>query len=253
MALLVLIGRRLALRRAGDTTARLHVRLVFFFSLVAAIPTLLVSIFASVLFQSGVEFWFSDNSRRVLENANELARGYYDQNQRDVASETITMAGDLRHYLQGSKLTSPEFPEFYSYQVVGRDLNESAILQRAADGKFRIAAIVDPDQNTTRDRITPGMLKRLDAGENVVVDVTADRIEAVTPVDRQAGIYLYTARGSDAQRLSLWKQAQQVLQDYDMQTGNARKRQLQFNLALFLVSLALVGLAIWFALRFADR
>src|SRR5690606_29362515 len=29
--------------------------------------------------------------------------------------------------------------------------------------------------------------------------------------------------------------------------------QMQFNLALFGVSLALVGLAVWFALRFADR
>ena len=29
--------------------------------------------------------------------------------------------------------------------------------------------------------------------------------------------------------------------------------QLRFNLALFFVSLALVGVAVWFALRFADR
>ena len=32
LALLVLFGRRLAIRRAGGTTARLHVNLVFFFS-----------------------------------------------------------------------------------------------------------------------------------------------------------------------------------------------------------------------------
>jgi len=100
LALLVLLGRRLAIRRAEGGTARMHVRLVFFFSLVAAMPTLLVAVFASFLFQSGVEFWFSDKSRGILENANELARGYYDQNQREVGEETLTMAGDLRYYLQ---------------------------------------------------------------------------------------------------------------------------------------------------------
>ena len=42
MTLLVLWGRRLALRRAAGSTARLHVRLVAFFSMVAAVPTLLV-------------------------------------------------------------------------------------------------------------------------------------------------------------------------------------------------------------------
>ena len=43
MALLVLVGRRVALKRAAGSTARLHVRLVFFFSLIAAVPTLLVA------------------------------------------------------------------------------------------------------------------------------------------------------------------------------------------------------------------
>ena len=39
MALAVLMGRRLALRRAAGSTARLHVRLVFVFSLIAAVPS----------------------------------------------------------------------------------------------------------------------------------------------------------------------------------------------------------------------
>ena len=56
LGLIVLWGRRIAIRRAGGTTARLHVNLVFFFSLIAAIPTLFVAVFASLLFQSGVEF-----------------------------------------------------------------------------------------------------------------------------------------------------------------------------------------------------
>ena len=80
LGLLVLAGRRMAIRRAGGTSARLHVNLVFFFSLVAAIPTLLVAVFASFLFQWGVQFWFSDDRRGILENANELACGYYDDN-----------------------------------------------------------------------------------------------------------------------------------------------------------------------------
>lgn len=52
---------------------------------------LLVVIFASWLFQSGVEFWFSDNSRGLLENANKLARGYYEQTQRDVGYELMAL------------------------------------------------------------------------------------------------------------------------------------------------------------------
>lgn len=253
MALLVLLGRRLALRRAAGSTARLHVRLVFIFSLIAAVPTLLVAIFAAFLFQSGIEFWFSDNSRGMLENANKLARGYYEQNLRDVGNETVTMAGDLRAYLSQTSIASPEFAEGYSYQVVGRKLNESAILQKGTDGKLRTAAIVDPDEEGDRDLISAETLARIDAGETVIVDASANRIEAFTPIDREAGIYLYAARSSDALALSQWERAQSVRHAYDILTSRARSLQLRFNLLLFVVSLVLVWLAIWFALRFADR
>ena len=257
MALIVLIGRRFALRRAAlgvlGSSGRLHVRLVWLFSLIAAIPTLLVVIFASLLFQSGVEFWFSDNSRGMLENANSLARGYYTDKLRDVGNESVAMAGDLRDYLGQAPITSQDFAEGYSWQVINRKLNESAILERGSDGTLRTAAIVDPNQNERRQRVTPDQLRKLDGGEPVVVNASAERIEAVTPVDRTRGIYLYVARTSDALALNQWKRAQSVLSAYDVLTGRARALQLRFNLALLVIGLALVGLAVWAALRFADR
>jgi len=240
MALLVLYGRRMALRRAArslvGSNGRMHVRLVWLFSLIAAVPTLLVVIFASLLFQSGVEFWFSDNSRGLLENANKLAKGYYEQNLRDVGNEAVAMAGDLHDYLDQAAITSPEFAEGYSFQVVSRRLNESAIVERGPDGKLRTAAIVDPGKAEDRDRISAEAIHRIDAGEGVVVNASAERIEAVTPLDRQRGIFLYAARNSDALALSQWERAQTVLKSYDMLTRRARDLQLRFNLALFTIS-----------------
>ena len=253
LALLVLWGRRLAIRRAGDSSARLLVKLVFFFSLVAAVPTLLVAVFASLLFQSGVEFWFSNTNRGLLEDASRLARGYYDQNQRTVANNTITMADDLRYFLERLSLTSPEFPEQYYLQVYQRELNRSAIVQLGADGEMVIPAIVNPEDGDIAKRAVADALPELDAGEGVVVALRQDRIEAVTPIDRVAGIYLYNARSSDAESRTQWERAESVLAAYDTLTGEARDKQLQFNIALFLVSLMLVGGAVWFALRFADR
>jgi two-component system nitrogen regulation sensor histidine kinase NtrY len=255
MTLVVLFGRRLAIRRAGGTTARLHVNLVFFFSLVAAIPTLLVAVFASILFQTGVAFWNSDSARGLFENANQLAQGYYEQSQEDVRLETGAMVGDIRDYLRQGSLTNPDFDDAYALQVVYRDFNESAILQQLPDGSLRTLAIVDPEENSSsEDRITTDTLNRLRAGEEIVINATAARISAVAPIDRDQGIYLYVARnGGDFNALSQWESAQSVLREYEVVTERARKQQLLFNLALFGTSLTLVGLAVWFALRFADR
>lgn len=256
MALIVLLGRRAALRRASasllGSNGRLHVRLVWLFSLIAAVPTLLVVIFASLLFQSGVEFWFSDNSRGMLENANSLAKGYYADKLRDVGKESVAMAGDIRSYLGQAALTSQAFTEGYSWQVISRKLDESAILERGEDGTLHTAAIVNPNRADDRQRVSPQELQRIDRGEPVVVNASAEKIEAITPIDRERGIYLYVARNSDQLAFNQWKRAESVLSAYDMLTRRARALQVRFNVALLGISLALVLLAVWVALRFAD-
>ncbi|WP_264391796.1 ATP-binding protein [Porphyrobacter sp. ULC335] len=253
MMLLVLIGRRLALRRAAGSTARLHVRLVFFFSMVAAIPTLLVAGFAAFLFGTGVDFWFSDQSRGLMENANALAQNYYDANQRDVEQNSVIMATDMRETLARVPITDPDFPDFYAYQTQAREISESAILQRMEDGSFRTAAALNLTQDNSPLAFSRAALPRLDRGELAVVVGSPERIEALVPIDAQTGVYLYNARTTEETMFNSWSRAQSIVTAYDRLTGSARTLQLRFNIALVTVSLLLVGLAIWFALRFADR
>lgn len=253
MALLVLAGRRLALRRAAGSTARLHVRLVFFFSMIAAVPTLLVAGFAAFLFQSGVDFWFSDNSRGLMENANQLAENYYEENQLDLANETISMAMDMRSILEQVPVTDPNFALVYQFQAQPRDVIESAILQALPDASMRTAVAYGLSEESNPVPFAEETLSEIRRGEQVVVRGTPERIEAVAPIDQQAGIYLYTARNAEATSFRSWESARSISTAYDELTQRARALQLRFNLALFFVSLALVGLAVWFALRFADR
>lgn len=253
MAILVLLGRRMALKRAAERirggTGRLHVRLVFQFSLASAVSTLMVVLFASFLFQTGVEFWFSDKSRGLIENANKLARAYYEQTERDLELESLAMAADLGDFLSRESLASPAFPEYYSYQVHQRRISESTVLQKGSDGNLRRAALArGPDPLS--EQVSAGVLRQLDGGAPIVVSSTGNSIQAVTPIDRRAGVYLYTARQSD---LLSTGYAQNVLRSYDELTQRARIQQLRFNVLLFIASLTLVGLSVWFALRFADR
>lgn len=253
LGLIVLGGRRIAIKRTGGTTARLHVNLVFFFSLMAALPTLFVAVFASLLFQSGVSFWFSSDSRGILENANSLARGYYEENQRSVGAEAIAMAADLRYFLRDMPIDSAEFQYQYVLQIYARELSESAIIFRGPDGVMRVGAIVDPEADTERERVPDEIVTALEGGQSVVVRSNQQRSEAVTMLDKQNDVFLYSARNSNPEAFRLYGQAQSVLRSYDELTARARALQLQFNLALFGVSLALVTLAVWAALRFADR
>lgn len=185
MAILMLIGRILALRRAAasiGSKGKLHVQLVFLFSMIAAVPTLLVVIFASILFQQGVEFWFSDNSRGMLENANKLAQGYYEQSQRDVSDNAVAMAYDVRDALSRVSMVSREFTEGFSYQVLQRKLDEVAILQKAPDGHLNTAVFVDPT-GKPRDWVTRqscAVLMRANASSSTPIPTGSRRLRQST-------------------------------------------------------------------------
>src|SRR2546423_15359478 len=100
---MVLYSRRVAVRRAergGLGSGRLHVRLLALFSAIAAVPTVLVVIFASLLFQSGLQFWFSNRARTMLESTVQVAQSTYRYELAQVGNQTTTMAGDLVVYLQ---------------------------------------------------------------------------------------------------------------------------------------------------------
>jgi two-component system nitrogen regulation sensor histidine kinase NtrY len=255
--ILVLIGQRIARRRAARSlvggSGRLHVRLVAIFSAIASLPLLAVVIFASLLFQYGVQFWFSADARGMLQNASDLARGYYQSNLKELGDETTTMAGDLRDYLSQSSVSSPSFAEGYIYQVVTRKLNRSAIIEIGRDGVARTAATVDPERRTAADVVTPEVVKRLREGEPVFVQAKPNQIEAFVLLYPNSGTYLYATRDSAISAFSEMKRAQAVLADYDEFAARSRQLQLRFNIALFIGTLMLVGTAVWIALAVADR
>jgi two-component system nitrogen regulation sensor histidine kinase NtrY len=255
--LLMLWGRRVALQRAARSpiggTGRLHVRLVGIFSVVAAVPMLIMVIFASLLFQYGVEFWFSDHARAILLNAGNLAQGYYHERSQDVASETMTMAGDLRNDLAITTLNDPAFGRAYGQQVYLRKLSESAIIQLDQAGTPKTLAMVNPDARPVEKRITPDIIAKLKHGAPYVSQLSPDRIETVTLLYPNSGSYLYASRIADQQMLTQTSRAKAVLADYDLLLERSRRLQLYFNASLFLISLLIVGGAVFVALQVADR
>ncbi len=257
MALIVLVGSRIARARAtrsmGGGNGRLHVRLVALFSLIAAVPTLLVVIFASLLFQYGVDFWFSDRSRGMFENAASLAEGYYQENQREVAANTGAMAKDLGAFLQRASTDDPGFSNYYFQQVVVRNLNESAIIEIGVDNVARTAAAINPDDREAENRLSPAILARLDAGEDVVVVRQPDRIEAATRLPGTRRAYLYASRDFNVPGFQQSLRASNVLADYNDLFERSQQLQLQFNGALYLGSLLLLALAVIAAIVVADR
>ncbi|WP_375420194.1 ATP-binding protein [uncultured Sphingomonas sp.] len=257
VALMMLLGRRVAMRRAARSAigggGRLHVRLVGLFSIVAAVPMLLVAIFASLLFQYGVQFWYSDRARGMLENATVLARTSYDQQLRRWEEATVTMADDMSVYLRDNSI-DPRFASFFFQQVYYRSLSEGALFAVSPKSGIQTMAIVNPYAIDLSKQVTPAAIARLKSGRRSIVTVTGDRIQTLTALPGSDQLYLYAARVEDTKRMTVQTaRAEAIVTDYRALLARARSLQLQFNAALLFVSLFIVGISVWIALAVADR
>lgn len=258
LGLMVLIARRIAKKRAARIglggRARLHTRLVALFSAIAAVPTLLVVIFASLLFQSGLQFWFSDDATIVLRNAQNVARVYRDENLNRITLDAQAMGQDVVTAINAYGTDNIAFQDELLVQKVYRTLDEAAVLLIGPDGVPRTQAAVDLDPRPIEQRVRPAEWRRLRAGEVLVrVASTRDRVEGVVRLDPVAQVYLLVSRRVNADSLRQLEEGGRAASDYQQTLARSRALQLQFNAVLLGVSLLIVALAIWIALVLADR
>jgi len=255
IALMALYSRKVAIRRAeegGLGSGQLHVRLVALFSAIAAVPTVLVAIFASLLFQSGLEFWFSNRARSMLENTVQVASASYNQEVGRVENETVTMSGDVGGYLRQVSIDDPAFAQPFSQQVLYRNLSEAIIFTYGADKQIRTLALVNPYNRPLDKVIAPEKIAELQKQPVVPVN-SADRVGALTRLDYGPNTYLYASRVFEPQFREQIDRANDVMKDYQALLAKSRVNQLRFNGALLLGALIIVGLAIFTALKIADR
>ena len=257
IALIVLFGRRLAKKRAANSPiggrGRLHVRLVAVFSLVSSIPVLLLVIFASLLFQYGVEFWYSDKARNIIENANQLAQTYYSEKLQRIVKETELMSSDLSFNMSIAPIDSKAFNENFAYQVYVRELSEAAIVRILPSGASQSLALVNPYDRPTDNWVPPAIVRQLRAGKRTVFEDTGERIQAITPLPNVPNTFVYAARVSTREAQAQSKRFGLVSRNYNELIEKSRSLQIKFHAALLLVALLLVGLAVWVALNVADR
>lgn len=256
LTLLFLIGRRIAVlmanRRAGRAGAQLHVRLVALFAALAALPTLLVVIFAALLFQFGVQFWFSDRARTVLDNADQVAQAYVAENKSRLLDDIVAMGRDISDYRRDFGEQSPSFHEGLAFQVAARDLSEAAVFHQSSNGPAIIAS-VSPEDNTLPERTARLDTDGIQPGEARVIASARDRIEAIVRLDTTDPIYVYTNRKAEPRVLQQVARTQRALSEYKALTERSRILQWRFNLMLMIMSLLIVAVAVWFALLLATN
>jgi two-component system nitrogen regulation sensor histidine kinase NtrY len=253
MLIIVLVGRvtRVVLEhRRGAAGARLHVRLVLLFGGVAAVPAILVAVFAIVFFNFGVQAWFNQRVQTALDESNQVAQGYLAEHNNDIRLDALAMAGDLSQ--NGSVFFGDpnEFANYLEVQVAERGLTEAEIFGPqsglvASAGLFGGIAATMPDAR---------LQAQAQAGQIPVIAPPGSTVEqAVIKLDITPPLMLMIEKPIDPAILDHVRRTQQAVAEYQRLSRNRAGLEVSFALVIAILTLLVLSALVGFGLVIANQ
>ena len=137
-------------RRSGRAAARLHIRIVGLFSIIAAAPAILVAIVASITLDRGLDRLFSTRTRAAIENSLIVAEAYLRDHAQIVRSDIMVMSFDIARAKSIFEQDRDKLRQYLTFQasvrglaaaiVIDKDLNVIARADRQDQPDLRHAA-----------------------------------------------------------------------------------------------------------------
>lgn len=254
LILCLLIGREVMrmvrARRQGKAASRLHVRIVLLFSIVAALPALLVAIVAGITLDLGLDRWFEIRTRTIVESSISVARAYVNENARNLQGSTLSMAYDLDQQRRLFGLDPTGFQNLMTDQAKGRSLLGAQLLR--PDGTPFLAADVAVERPLP---VPPDdALKQAEEGNLVFIPPgVTNLVGAIIKLRQIANVYLYTVRAVDPEVIAALRLMEERSAEYSSLQSNRFGLQLAFALLYLGITLIVLLSAIWTGIGVADR
>ncbi|MBV2144563.1 PAS domain-containing sensor histidine kinase [Falsochrobactrum sp. TDYN1] len=244
------VYRIITARRLGKAASRLHVRIVALFSLIAAVPAIVVAIVASVTLNLGLDRWFDTNTRDIVSSSQSLSTAYIRETALNLQSTSYSMLQELDAQRTLYSLDRGGFIRYLTLQTGGRGLLGAFLVRENGD-------VVVKSETGVESRLPPptdDALKTAVDGKPVIIPPgNSNFVGAVIQMREIPDVYLYTVRTVDQQVLEAMRLMEANTQRYQEMDANRVPTQIAFALLYFGLTLIVLLSAIWTGIAVADR
>ncbi|MBP1856644.1 sensor histidine kinase NtrY-like [Rhizobium herbae] len=254
IGLLFLIGREilrlLKARSRGRAAARLHVRIVALFSIVAITPAILVAIFASITLDVGLDRWFSLRTQSIVSSSLDVAQAYVLENASYLQGQTVSMANDLERNRQLYSLDRTGFIDLMTRQALGRGMLGAFLVR--GDGSPILQANI-PTERPLPAIPKDALLSTVSGQPTLIPPGVTNLVGAIIPIDNIEGAYLYTVRSVDPKVMRSMRLMEENTAEYKNLESGRTSLQVAFGVLYLGFALIVLLAAIWTAIAVADR
>jgi two-component system, NtrC family, nitrogen regulation sensor histidine kinase NtrY len=255
LILLAIIVREVLLivqaRRRGRAGARLHVRIVGLFSVIAAVPAILVAIVASITLDRGLDRWFSSRTQALIANSLTVAEVYFREHAAMIRSDITAMAIDVGRAKPLFDQDRGRFRQFLTAQAAVRGL-PNVIMVRSDLSVIERTEGQKPGQQEVPPPAAGALADVSDSEPQVALLTEAKTVAAVIKLRGYDNAYLYVARPVDPRVAEQLDATRASVAEYASLQERRVGVQVAFALMYTVIALIVLASAVWIGLNFAK-
>jgi two-component system, NtrC family, nitrogen regulation sensor histidine kinase NtrY len=254
MAVLIAVQvvQLLIAHRKGTPGAGLHIRLISLFSIVAVAPALLVAMFAALTLNRGLDAWFSDRTRNIVDTASTVAEAYLLNASDATRNDLASISTDINQQRAMYDSDRAAFVQRVARHALVRNLAAAFVFDASSK---RIDANFSSNERLKFVAPTEEALAKAEKGELVLIPPSpgGNVVRALIKLQGYPSHYLYIYRVLSPVVIEQLVKTREAKAEYDQLMKQRLGVQLTFGLTYALVALALLLAAIWAGLRFSER
>ena len=229
--------------------ARLHARIVALFSLIAALPALLLAVGATTTFSRSLDNWFNRQTTSIVMSSLDVAHAYLEEHGQVIRTDIVNMAKDLDDAAPQLAGDPRKFRELVFAQAGLRDLPVAYVVD--AKGAVKVAAL--EDERIPYIPPPEHLLRAAEAGQvPLLMPINSFRVAAIAKLHNYPDAYLYVARGVSRKVVGHLRRTEAGVAEYEQLRARSGGLKLAHGLMYFMISLTALLAAIWIGLWFAG-
>jgi two-component system nitrogen regulation sensor histidine kinase NtrY len=236
--------------RAQVPGARLHVRIVGLFSIIAALPAILLAVAATTTFSRAIDSWFTVRTRAIIDNSLEVAQSYLQEHGQVIRTDVANMARDIDAAADDVVDKPDALKQLMIAQAGLRELASAYLI--SPNGQLLISAFDDDAEPFVGP--PPAAIAEAEKGQIAIIkSLERARVAALARLQRFPGQYLLVTRAVSPRVMGHLQRTEQNVDEYNRLRRARGGLKLAHGLMYTMISMTALLAAIWTGLWFAGR
>ncbi|UJW86154.1 sensor histidine kinase NtrY-like [Devosia sp. SL43] len=230
--------------------AGMQIRMVTMFALVAAIPAAIVAVVATIALNQGLDQWFSERTRAMVESSRLVARSYMLEHAQVLRDDIIWTATELEQAHGTFEEDRDRFQRILTALAVTRSLPFTSLVNAQGETLMRAQIAVQGAYPKLPEGITEGLV------EGIPAAIAPGRVNLIGSVIKLRGYedtYLFVARPMEAEVLEYMRLTDENITEYREYASNRLVFQITFTIMYVGLAVVLLLAALWIGIALANR